>query len=198
MRVTIGAADWTDPSDKACLEASADLVYESARDFYDSFSLSQDAIRENLVLQMQDGASALGYSIVAKLEGALAGIAVYYASEAVRTRELVSLRYLMQVRNPHPNMLERLRSLKSATESLTIPRYAYLARIAVASTFRRFGVAGLLTAAMECDSKSEGIEYICSHVSRDNTATVRMHLARGFTRVSDGDYRFVAMAKRLR
>ena len=122
MRVTIRTADWSDPDDSAYLEASADLVYESARDFYDCFSLSHGAIRENLVWQMQDGTSALGCSTIATMEGALAGIAVYYPSEDLKTRELVSLRYLVQVRNPHPNMPGSLRSLRTATEALPIPR----------------------------------------------------------------------------
>lgn len=198
MRVTIRTANWNDPGDRVHLEASAGLVYESFREFYDAVSPSQEAIRENLARQLQDGNSELGHSIIVTLDETLGGISVYYPSEEVKTRQLTSLRYLVNVSAPHPDMVGHLRSLRTDVEAIPMGRFMYWARLGVPSEFRRLGVAGMLNSAMEYDCKSRRFEYICSHLSRDNTASMRMHIGRGFARISEGDHQFVAMAKRLR
>jgi hypothetical protein len=198
MRVTIRTADWNSDSDRPHLAASADLVYESAPDFYNCFSLSRDELRENLIRQLRDENSVLGYSILATFDDSFGGIAVYFPSEEAKTRRLVSTRYLMQMQTLKPDAPERLRALTAGVEAISVPRYMYLARIGVAPESRRLGVAGMLHAVLECECKSRQIEYICSHVDRDSTPTVKMHLARGFARISAEDHQFVVMAKHLR
>jgi len=197
MRVTIRTANWNDPGDRVHLEASAGLVYESLREFYDLVSLSQDAIRENLVRQLEDGSSELGQSIILTLEETLGGIYVYYPSEELKARQLISLRYLVNVSDPRPDMVDRLRSFRTDVEAVPMPRYMYLSRFGVRNEFRRLGVGSMLSSAVEYDSKSRRYEFICGHISRDNTASMRMHLNRGLARISEEDHQFVAMAKRL-
>jgi hypothetical protein len=197
MNVTIRTADWSSPRDRVHLEASAGLVYESFRDFYDAVSPSQDAIRDNLVRQLQDGNSELGHSLIITLEETLGGIYVYYPSEDVKARQLTSLRHLLNVATPHPDMAYRLRSFRTAVEAIPMPRYMYLARLGVKSEFRRLGVASMLSSAVEYDCRSRRYEYICGHISRDNSASMRMHLNRGLARISQGNYQFVAVSKHL-
>jgi hypothetical protein len=179
------------------LEASAELVYAASREFYESVSSSHDAVRENLAQQLQDGDSELGESIIITLGESFGGISVYYPSEETKTRRLVSLRHLVNVSNPRPNMLELLRSFKTIVEPIPMPRYMYWVQLGVTSDFRRLGVASMLASAMEHDSKSRRFEYICCHVSRENTASLRMQLGRGYARISQDEYQFIALAKKL-
>ena len=197
MRITIKMADWSRPSDGTHLEEAAELVLESFREFYDLVSPSQDAIRENLIQQLQDRNSELGYSIIIMLGESLGGISVYYPSDEIKGRQLNSLRHLMNVSTPRPNMVELLRTFRMKVEPIPTPRYMNWTRLGVTSEFRRLGVAGMLNSAMEYDSRSRQFDYIGSHLNRENTASMKMHIGRGFARISEEYYQFIAMTKRL-
>ena len=197
MKVTIRTADWSDPGDRRHLEEAAGLIYESFTEFYNLVSPSQEGIRRTVIDQLEDVNSELGYSLIATLEESLGGISVYYPSEEIKARQLISLRHLMRVADPRPDIVELLKTFRMKVEPLSMPRYMNWARLGVAKQFRRLGVASLINAAMEYDCRVRRYEYIGSHLNRQNTPSMKMHVGRGFARVTEGDFEFVAMVKAL-
>lgn len=197
MEILIKTADWKDPREINYLEEAANLVYESNPEFYDLFSTDKSAICKSLVGQLKDNSSELGYSIILIIEGKLGGVSVYYPSEELKHRRIISLRHMMNIQSPSPNMNEKVKSFAQDVEPITLSRYMYWARLGVAKEYRRQGIASLVNTAMEYDVKHKGYDYICSHLNRNNAISMKMHVGREFSRMSDKEYLFVAMSKKV-
>ena len=158
MRISIRTPDWSSLADSVHLGAAAELVYESFPEFYDTLSHDHEAIRDNIIRQLRDPDSELGDSVILTIGESMAGISIHYASDEMKARQLASLRHLIAVSNPRPNMLDGLRSFKELVERIELPRYAYWARLGVRTEFRRLAVASMISSAMEYNSRSRHFE----------------------------------------
>ena len=197
MKIIIKTADWANGHEKLFIEESVRLIYESNPEFYDLVSPNKNDIYENLAIQLRDSHSELGHSIIIILEDVLAGISVYYPYVEMKNRQFNSLRHLVNIHSHYPDILERIKSFTLNIEPITASKSIYWARLGVKKEYRRLGIASLLSNAMEYDVKTKGFDYIYSHLNHKNEVSMKMHLGRNFSRVSNMDYTFIAMSKKV-
>jgi len=198
MKIIIKNADPEDYSREEDIISAAELVYVSNPEFYGQVSPNRSDLMLNISEQIKDPHSELGSALLARFEDGIVGISVYYPSEEMRQRQLISFKYLLRVPSAYADAIDRIQVYSAGIEPLSFPRYMYWARLGVSSHLRGLGIATMLNIAMEYDVKKRGYDQICSHLSRDNKISSKMHEGRRFTRVSDQGYAFIAMSKILR
>ena len=197
MNVQIKLANWSIPPDREYIDISAKMIFDSFKEFYSLISPNEEDVLTNIGHQLLDKNSELGYSIIIIIGGAFAGISVYYPSDEIKARQINSLRHIMCIQNRYANMIDLLKQFKMKVEPISFLRCIYWARLGVEIKFRQLGVANLLIAAMENDAKSKGYNSIGSHLYQKNIPSMKMHLSRGFSRITKENFDFIAMLKKL-
>jgi predicted GNAT family N-acyltransferase len=190
-RLSIGLV--SEPIQDCCVHEVGQLVISAAPEFYELLNVPSGVLEQAVAGQVGGEGFELETGYLACLNGAVAGLVCTIASEKLQVAQMNSARALLRLLPPDLGKRTRARLSAYALEVEPLRTTAiYLSRVAVGTAFRGGSTA---TELMQHVIGQSSAQPHCLHVNRNHKGVVAFYRRFGFERVSDDDFRYVAMVR---
>ncbi len=186
--------NFTTPTTNDDLYATARLIYQADKHFYNLFSDSADENIENILKMYEDDKTTFSKVKSIYVDDQMVGAILYYPAHEIRMRQMFSLPYLTRGKDFDNNILRDFSEGVPVIDSEGL----YLSHLAIDSKYQGKGLCKISMDSLSSLAISDGQEKIILHVRRDNSSALRCYLSSGYVdEHKNSENTYIVLKKKL-